>query len=310
MELGWFEDILALAETDSMTSAARHRHVSQPAFSRRIQSIEAWMGIELLDRTMRPPQLTPAILGQLEDIRAVISQVGGIRSVIKAKSAFNFEIRLAVQQSIVAGPLPPLLRAFASEEAPVAFDLQAGNREECCTRLMTRQAAIMIAYETHRVPLCEASAQLEKILIGEDILVPVCTPMLLEEIEDGARPLPLIVYPQDIFFGAVLAQSILPVLAAERELRVVCKTSLVSGALDLALAGVGIAYVPCQLARDLADPSRLVCPPFAMTSLRVVGMRLRKPHAYAEEAFWQQLKMAGNVGATESGSECRAEDAA
>jgi DNA-binding transcriptional LysR family regulator len=41
MELIWFEDYLALAETLNFSRAAELRHVTQPAFSRRIRALEA-----------------------------------------------------------------------------------------------------------------------------------------------------------------------------------------------------------------------------------------------------------------------------
>jgi LysR family transcriptional regulator, hypochlorite-specific transcription factor HypT len=41
MELKWLDDYLALIETGSFSAAAEKRHVSQPAFSRRIQMLES-----------------------------------------------------------------------------------------------------------------------------------------------------------------------------------------------------------------------------------------------------------------------------
>ena len=40
MELIWFEDYLALAQTLNFSKAAELRHVTQPAFSRRIRALE------------------------------------------------------------------------------------------------------------------------------------------------------------------------------------------------------------------------------------------------------------------------------
>ena len=42
METKWLEDFVSLAETRSFSRSAQLRHVTQPAFSRRIQSLEAW----------------------------------------------------------------------------------------------------------------------------------------------------------------------------------------------------------------------------------------------------------------------------
>jgi DNA-binding transcriptional LysR family regulator len=60
METKWLEDFVSLAETRSFSRSAQLRHVTQPAFSRRIQSLEAWAGVELVDRRSYPTHLTPA----------------------------------------------------------------------------------------------------------------------------------------------------------------------------------------------------------------------------------------------------------
>jgi LysR family transcriptional regulator, hypochlorite-specific transcription factor HypT len=60
METKWLEDFISLAETRSFSRSARLRHVTQPAFSRRIQSLEAWAGTDLIDRSAYPTRLTPA----------------------------------------------------------------------------------------------------------------------------------------------------------------------------------------------------------------------------------------------------------
>ena len=54
METKWLEDFVSLAETRSFSRSAQLRHVTQPAFSRRIQSLEAWAGSDLVDRSSTP----------------------------------------------------------------------------------------------------------------------------------------------------------------------------------------------------------------------------------------------------------------
>lgn len=60
MDMKWMEDFLCLAATRSFTRSASERHSSQSAFSRRIRSLETWLGTELVDRGSNPPCLTPA----------------------------------------------------------------------------------------------------------------------------------------------------------------------------------------------------------------------------------------------------------
>ncbi len=60
MELKWVKDFLALSALGNFRIAAQQRSVSQPAFSRRIQALEAWIGAPLFDRVRQPSQLTQA----------------------------------------------------------------------------------------------------------------------------------------------------------------------------------------------------------------------------------------------------------
>src|SRR4029078_11776324 len=60
MELIWLEDYLALSETLNFSRAAEARHITQPAFSRRIRALENWIGAELFIRTTHGVALTPA----------------------------------------------------------------------------------------------------------------------------------------------------------------------------------------------------------------------------------------------------------
>ena len=54
MNITLFEDAIALIEEGSMRSAAHRRNVTQPAFSRRIKTLEAWLGVELVERHANP----------------------------------------------------------------------------------------------------------------------------------------------------------------------------------------------------------------------------------------------------------------
>src|ERR1700756_834085 len=60
MELSWLEHFLALASHRTFSRAAEARNVTQPAFSRRIQSLEAWVGTHLFVRSPQGTELTPA----------------------------------------------------------------------------------------------------------------------------------------------------------------------------------------------------------------------------------------------------------
>ena len=60
MQIRWLEDFLTLTDTRAFSRAAARRNISQPTFSRHIQSLEDWLGVQLVDRREQGVQLTPA----------------------------------------------------------------------------------------------------------------------------------------------------------------------------------------------------------------------------------------------------------
>ena len=72
LESKWLEDFSALAATRSFSQAAEKRFVTQPAFSRRIRSLEGMLGLTLVNRARTPIELTEA--GQLEELKNYLCQ--------------------------------------------------------------------------------------------------------------------------------------------------------------------------------------------------------------------------------------------
>jgi LysR family hca operon transcriptional activator len=76
MELRHLRYFVAVADAGSLTVAAqRMLHTSQPSLSRQIRDLEEEVGAQLLTRTARGIELTPAGRAFLDHARAVLSQV-------------------------------------------------------------------------------------------------------------------------------------------------------------------------------------------------------------------------------------------
>jgi LysR family hca operon transcriptional activator len=76
MELRHLRYFVAVAEAGSLTVAAERKlHTSQPSLSRQIRDLEDEIGAQLLRRSARGIELTPAGRAFLEHARSVLSQV-------------------------------------------------------------------------------------------------------------------------------------------------------------------------------------------------------------------------------------------
>src|SRR5256712_11635304 len=76
MELRHLRYFVAVAEAGSLSVAAERRlHTSQPSLSRQIRDLEDEVGAQLLTRSARGIELTPAGRAFLDHARLVLSQV-------------------------------------------------------------------------------------------------------------------------------------------------------------------------------------------------------------------------------------------
>ena len=76
MELRHLRYFVAVAEAGSLTVAAERKlHTSQPSLSRQIRDLEDEVGAQLLTRSARGIELTPAGRAFLDHARSVLSQV-------------------------------------------------------------------------------------------------------------------------------------------------------------------------------------------------------------------------------------------
>ncbi len=114
MDTNWIEDFLCLADTRSFSRAAGKRHSSQPAFSRRIQSLEAWLGVELVDRAASPLCLTAAgstfqgmavgIVQQIHLARATLGRDAAFAGAAAPAPSGRFSAKAAFSREFVAAP--------------------------------------------------------------------------------------------------------------------------------------------------------------------------------------------------------------
>ncbi|MES1162327.1 MAG: LysR family transcriptional regulator, partial [Rhizobacter sp.] len=72
VDLKLLEDLAALDRERSFARAAESRHVTHPAFGRRIRALEAWAGAVLVDRSPQRIRLTDAGQALLEQARPMI----------------------------------------------------------------------------------------------------------------------------------------------------------------------------------------------------------------------------------------------
>lgn len=116
MNLHDLEAFVAVVEQGSVGAAATRLHVTQPAVTRRLQSLESALGTRLLDRETRPPQLTVDGRAVLEQARRLLRGVAELKSSVAPAALPSGELRLGVTPGVgdlaLGKPIGALRRDF------------------------------------------------------------------------------------------------------------------------------------------------------------------------------------------------------
>lgn len=298
MRLDWLEDILAVAETGSFSEAAEKRHLTQSAFSRRIQNIEDFVGAELFDRSRKPVQLRPTTQDQHSQMNRLASDLRQLVTDLRrgARKTAN-RIVIASQHALTTTLTPSILDGIQTTQPDIFMKLRSANLDECFALLLSRQADIAIVY---RLPdqLHPISADyIETAIVGTDRLIPVYAASKTAQLNERFRKgdLPYIAYPSEVFLGQVMDRLVLPTLRRLSDPVPKAETALTLAAVELAAVGVAVAWVPLSLAATRLNAGTLIDLSATLPNVKldVTAVRLLSTSGPVALAVWDHLVALG-----------------
>jgi LysR family transcriptional regulator, hypochlorite-specific transcription factor HypT len=263
METKWLEDFVSLAETRSFSRSAQLRHVTQPAFSRRIQALEAWAGIDLVDRSSYPTRLTAA--GETLHAQALemLDSLQATRNMMRSHQAAGQDmLEFAVPHTLAFTFFPHWLMDLRQNFGAVKSRLTALNVHDAVMRLTEGGCDLLIAYHHPSQPLPLAADRYEVLLVSSESLAPYA--------KAGPDGQPLFVLPgkatERVPFlgyasGAYMARLVEVILKQAGEplhLEPIYETDMAEGLKAMALEGHGVAFLPHSSVRKELKARRLV----------------------------------------------------
>ena len=263
METKWLEDFVSLAETRSFSRSAQLRHVTQPAFSRRIQSLEAWAGADLVDRSSYPTRLTPAGETLYTQSMEILQSLQSTRAMLRAHAAAGQDfIEFAVPHTLAFTFFPAWVSALSESFGGFKSRLIALNVHDAVMRLVEGSCDVLIAYHHASQPSPLDAERFEMVSLGEERVLPVaranaqgepshCLPGRLD------APVPYLGYAPGAYLGLVV-DALLKAAGGTIHLQRVYETDMAEGLKAMALEGHGMAFLPYSAVRKELRSHKLV----------------------------------------------------
>ncbi|HJV69926.1 LysR substrate-binding domain-containing protein [Ideonella sp.] len=263
MDTKWLEDFVSLAETRSFSRSAQLRHVTQPAFSRRIQALEAWAGIDLVDRSSYPTRLTPA--GETFHAQAleILGNLQATRNMMRGHQVSGQDmVEFAVPHTLAFTFFPHWLMDLRKRLPGLKSRLIALNVHDAVMRLTEGSCDLLIAYHHPSQPLQLSPDRYEMLSLGTETLAPYAKagpdgqPQCRLPGRAGA-PIPFLSYASGAYM-ARLVEQIIKHAPTPPHLDPIYETDMAEGLKAMALEGHGLAFLPASSVRKELKARRLV----------------------------------------------------
>jgi DNA-binding transcriptional LysR family regulator len=257
LDLDWLEDFIALSEFGNFSRAAEARSIAQPAFSRHIKSLEDWAGVDLIDRTTHPIELTAAGKKFKPLIASIIGNLEAAR--IKAKAAHDqasASLRFACTHALSLTFFPRWLSSLERHLRLGPVQTMSDRFQGCEDLMAQRKVQFLLCYGHREVLTKLDEADYPLVILGKDKLIPVSATTkdgnALYSLESSSV-LPILEYSEDSGLGRILKNQHRHSFAKNLGLANKHTISVVFTAHNsfllktMALEGRGIAWLPESL---------------------------------------------------------------
>ncbi|MBW7983978.1 hypochlorite stress DNA-binding transcriptional regulator HypT [Enterobacillus tribolii] len=289
IETKWLYDFLTLEACRHFSHAAQARNISQPAFSRRIKSLESAIGVELFDRSTTPLQLTEE--GKLfhSQTRSLVQQLECNLNELSGQNLLGTpNIKIAAAHSLSLTLLPKLVHSLADYGGEFVYHVEAIDVVQVVNTLREGKSDFIISFydeDLMQAPFC-------CLKLFESELYPICAAG-----SDG-RPLfdiyqpqaPLLNYTSSSYMGRLVNRRLGEVGAISP--RTLFMSSMSELLKNMALDGHGIAWLPIYSVVEELKEKRLVClnTPELTVPIRAYIYRMDTRLNKSAEHFWRILK--------------------
>lgn len=128
--------VLAVAEHQNFTKAARYCHVTQPTLSMQVQKLEDELNVQIFDRGKKPIELTAVGTKIVAQAKNIVAEAERINDIVDQEKGFiGGEFKLGMIPTVMPTLLPMFLKTFIKHFPMVKLKIEELNTDELIDRI-------------------------------------------------------------------------------------------------------------------------------------------------------------------------------
>lgn len=294
MQIKWLEDFLMLARERSFTRAAELRHVTHPAFGRRIRALEAWAGTPLVAPGSSPVRLTPAGEAFLETCAQMTRSLTQSHDELQAIAGLQAQaITLATGRTLARTIVADWLLRLGPLLQTSPLTVFTRTLHETVAMLERDDIHFALLYHHPAIAVRLDARQFSHVHIASDRLVPVSRANAAgQALHSFAAPgsVPYLAYPRSMALGRLVEDHLSQNPDAPRLQRILeCDSA--DAQYEYVHKGLGVAWLPWSMAHADCKARRLALAGHRNMEVRF-DVRLYRPKRRlppAAEEFWRRV---------------------
>lgn len=284
MSIRRLKTLVAFADHASFGGVAKVVHLSQPAVSMQIKSLEDELQTTLFDRRKRPPTLNRMGHDLVARSREIIDAYEDMVRFVSGEDGLSGELRIGSMPTAMAGLVPRAIRALRDIYPKMHIRIVPGQSPNLMSRLDQDRLDALIV---HRPPYLPKHLEFWHLAKEQMVLLaPMDCP--LNNPQEILKTYPFIRFNRKFWAGQMIDEWLRIEKIKVSELMELDTLEMIS---TMVYYGLGVSIVPerCVPPPVAVDLKRIPLGPSAQP--RVLGLLLKKQHPKTSliEVFFDQL---------------------
>ena len=264
--------LVEFAQAGSIAGAADRLFRTPSAITRQLQRLEAALGAELLDRSVKPPRLNSLGSKVLEQARDLLQQAEAMKSVASRDAEPHGLLRIGLAHALAEGTLIKPIRALTEKYPKVRLRLLSALTGELFNRLLAGELDVAVVFlpEGKTAP----SPLLTNIIASDRMEIVQSAAGNIDDDWESLSRAPWVLNPSGCLLRASLIDQMeragfTPVVAAEIHYNIHLQLALIQ-------SGYGVGLLPARFiaGKNCRDTVEVLRPPSFDLRLSVAITRI------------------------------------